>query len=136
MNQINYIGGGICATADCGAGGTLEQFDQTLQSYSVLGTDPSDGLQVSGLIVNPTVMTAGIQKQVVGQTIAALPTKVCGGGIFGYYGKGITAFGAKGFSGVIGEYDTRSGFMLGKLSEAGLGGLEEESSTERRENPG
>jgi len=36
VTQINYIGGGTCTTADCGVGGTLGQFDQTLQSYSVL----------------------------------------------------------------------------------------------------
>ena len=36
VTQINYIGGGTCTIADCGVGGTLGQFDQTLQSYSVL----------------------------------------------------------------------------------------------------
>jgi RHS repeat-associated protein len=42
ITQINYIGGGICTTADCGAGGTLEQFDQTLQGYSRLPSDAAN----------------------------------------------------------------------------------------------
>ena len=51
VTQINFIGGGVCTTADCGAGGTLEQFDQTLNGYSVApaannGTDPSCGITV------------------------------------------------------------------------------------------
>jgi RHS repeat-associated protein len=41
VTQINYIGGGFCTTADCGVGGTLAQFDQTLQSYSVSPISPS-----------------------------------------------------------------------------------------------
>jgi RHS repeat-associated protein len=40
VTQINYQGG-TCTTADCGAGGTLEQFDQSLRSYSVLSKNPS-----------------------------------------------------------------------------------------------
>jgi hypothetical protein len=52
----------------------------------------------------------------------ARPT-ICGGGVFGYYGKGTTAFGFKGFTGVIGEYDTRTGGSGGKLSELGAGGV-------------
>jgi RHS repeat-associated protein len=41
VTRINYIGGGACTTANCGARGTLEQFDQTLKSYSVLSTEPN-----------------------------------------------------------------------------------------------
>jgi hypothetical protein len=52
----------------------------------------------------------------------ARPT-VCGGGVFGYYGKGVTAFGFKGFTGVIGEYDSRTGGSVGTLKELGAGGV-------------
>jgi RHS repeat-associated protein len=48
VTQINDISGQPCTTADCGAGGTLQQLDQTLQSYSVLGVDPIDQLQTTG----------------------------------------------------------------------------------------
>jgi len=48
VTQIGDIGGQLCTTADCGAGATLQQLDQTLQSYSVLGVDPTDKLQTTG----------------------------------------------------------------------------------------
>jgi len=41
VTQINYIGGGVCTSANCGAGATLEQFDKTLNSYSVVPSQPS-----------------------------------------------------------------------------------------------
>jgi RHS repeat-associated protein len=44
VTQINYIGGGTCTSADCGAGGSLQQFDQTLQSYSVLPNNNGNSL--------------------------------------------------------------------------------------------
>jgi hypothetical protein len=52
----------------------------------------------------------------------AIPT-VCGGGVFGYAGKGATAFGVKWFSGVIGEWDSKNGSTGGTLKEAGAGGV-------------
>ena len=51
----------------------------------------------------------------------AAPT-ICGGGVFGYYGKGFTAFGAKAFTGGIVEVDSRSGVSGGSLNEVGFGG--------------
>jgi len=52
----------------------------------------------------------------------AIPT-VCGGGVFGYAGKGGTAFGVKGFSGAIYEWDSNNGTTTGTLKEAGAGGV-------------
>jgi hypothetical protein len=63
-----------------------------------------------------------MQGFVVAQVEQLRPT-VCGGGFFGYYGKGTTAFGFKGFTGGIVEYDSRTGGSLGKLSELGAGGV-------------
>jgi RHS repeat-associated protein len=52
----------------------------------------------------------------------AAPT-LCGGGAFGYYGKGVTAFGAKAFTGGIVEADSQSGISGGSLNEIGAGGV-------------
>jgi hypothetical protein len=51
-----------------------------------------------------------------------IPT-VCGGGAFGYAGKGGTAFGVKMFSGAIYEWDSNNEKTIGTLKEAGAGGV-------------
>lgn len=48
LTEIDYIGGS-CADPSCLAGMTLEGFDQTLQTYDVLGVDAADQLQTDGL---------------------------------------------------------------------------------------
>jgi hypothetical protein len=57
------------------------------------------------------------------RAVETLVPTVCGGGAFAYVGQGGTAFGVKGFSGVIGEIDSQSGGSLGTLKEAGVGGV-------------
>jgi hypothetical protein len=44
-------------------------------------------------------------------------------GAFGYYGKGVTAFGTKAFTGGIVEADSQSGISGGSLNEIGAGGV-------------
>lgn len=44
MTQINYTVNGVnysCTTGDCGVGGTLEQFDQTLNTYNQMAANDS-----------------------------------------------------------------------------------------------
>jgi hypothetical protein len=53
----------------------------------------------------------------------SLTPTICGGGVFGFYGKGVTALGVKGFTGVVGEWDSHSGISGGSLSEAGAFGV-------------
>jgi hypothetical protein len=55
--------------------------------------------------------------------VETMTPTVCGGGGFGYAGKGATAFGVKGFSGGIVEWDSSNGWTGGTLKEAGAGGL-------------
>jgi len=57
------------------------------------------------------------------QAIANAAPTICGGGAFGYYGKGVTAFGAKAFTGGIVEADSRSGISGGSLNEVGVAGV-------------
>jgi RHS repeat-associated protein len=65
-------------------------------------------------------VVGSMRSAVVGSLKQAVDLTVCGGGFFGYYGKGGEALGFKGFRGVIGEYDTRSGGSFGTLSEGGF----------------
>lgn len=51
-----------------------------------------------------------------------IPT-ICGGGGFLYGGKGVTAFGFKGFSGGIVDWDSKARLTSGTLKEAGAGGI-------------
>jgi hypothetical protein len=52
VTQINSIGG-VCTTADCGAGGTLEQFAQTLSTYSVAANSNSSLGVFAGNLFSP-----------------------------------------------------------------------------------
>jgi RHS repeat-associated protein len=65
---------------------------------------------------DPTLMLA----RAVAKDTAGFPD-VCTVGAFYYYGKGVTALGAKGFVGGIVEYDSEAGKSGGSLVEAGAG---------------
>jgi len=71
---------------------------------------------------DPVAVARSVRAYVVATLKESRPT-ICGGGAFGFYGKGVTAFGVKGFTGVIGEWDSRSGVSGGVLSEAGAFGV-------------
>jgi RHS repeat-associated protein len=79
VTQINTIfdsvnNRGPCTTTDCGAGATLENFDQTLQTYSQ-GDVPTPDVSVDpqGVIRQVGIETGGFTKQVNCAAAAAYP---------------------------------------------------------------
>jgi len=79
----------------------------------------SGWVNLSGAVGGPMASSAKATLRAIAR---AAPT-ICGGGVFGYRGKGVTAFGAKAFTGVISEVDSRSGASGGLLHEVGFGGV-------------
>jgi hypothetical protein len=109
--------------------GQVEEIQGTVATYpnawlvgfaiQTLASQPTNGWRPGPDLV---AMGARMRSSVVATLQQARPT-VCGGGVFGYYGKGVTALGVKGFTGVIGEADSRSGITGGSLNEFGAFGV-------------
>jgi hypothetical protein len=103
-----------CIADDCSSntGGVVGQPGTMLQYLTTT---------VPIYVPNDVPLSPSAQRYVT--AIAKGAPTLCGGGAFGYYGKGVTALGAKSFTGVIVEADSQSGMSGGVLNEAGAGGV-------------